>query len=786
MRNDRPTPIDVIQALEKESGVDREQKNHDEEARVREIERVFTNWTRCYDDLRNAAMGTLDLGRHLHTSYFSLTLEQMNLLTKSKDSGELIMRFKESTHECLRTIGSLENIHYGMSKILQALGRNSDIADKTDMPLGKILTLTKLWKDCVVDDALTSESIGEFGVWLQQNSDKATSMILLNVVNNNVCLYRYDEQAHRDVGLPEEIQKQLPESFFQNPTEFIENLPNVDRPFFTLKVSGLVDQPYDTTRVKQFGNFVFKRVDLQLVEKGNEEIKMAQEMQQQLANFGIDIKIPIYHGMVHDHGNVYLVEELVPNCVNLSERFGYDDVLIKLADKGIVVNPSNVLVQYQTEQMRAGEEIGFWMVDFENSPIALKEEQDYERRVVSTLAPEIERRPSADKTKARSERYDVQGITVEFAREILELIEEKHLSNQEVVLNGLEHLETFYLNSSDSIELLKKHIDVQGEHVVTVGASGDFAKIFLQKGAKSVDVFDISLPAIFYNELSMVALQELDFESYKDFINFWKMNENQDGEQAFKILSIFEVHIYAAVRGFLSEQARAYFDELIKKEKMFKKTGKVFSKFAQIREQRGRGPERNGTAITLIGDLIKDEAEYLDLQNKARATETNFSWVSVNAIAESIARSKGAVDFPAFDTNNRERLLPAQLSDNLSGTDTVYLSNIDYAPEQQVLLAKLFLQAGVKRVLLTVCGDRLGAMSYLRMIDADSNIIDVNPHGESGQNLLAKNGHNVRGLFRYDGKPVLPGEVIKYKGVDLHIVDYNDRVQFGMLVEIKK
>ena len=126
------------------------------------------------------------------------------------------------------------------------------------------------------------------------------------------------------------------------------------------------------------------------------------------------------------------------------------------------------------------------------------------------------------------------------------------------------------------------------------------------------------------------------------------------------------------------------------------------------------------------------------------------------------------------------------MSDNWSGTDTVYLSNIDYAPEQQVLLAKLFLQAGVKRVLLTVCGDRLGAMSYLRMIDADSNIIDVNPHGESGQNLLAKNGHNVRGLFRYDGKPVLPGEVIKYKGVDLHIVDYNDRVQFGMLVEIKK
>ena len=96
-----------------------------------------------------------------------------------------------------------------------------------------------------------------------------------------------------------------------------------------------------------------------------------------------------------------------------------------------------------------------------------------------------------------------------------------------------------------------ENIDVSDEHVITVGGSGDFAKIFLEKGATKVDIFDLSLPAVFSNELSITALQELDFQSCKDFVNFWQMKREKDGRQhRANDLAIFDERIYGALKPF--------------------------------------------------------------------------------------------------------------------------------------------------------------------------------------------------------------------------------------------
>lgn len=309
-----------------------------------------------------------------------------------------------------------------------------------------------------------------------------------------------------------------------------------------------------------------------------------------------------------------------------------------------------------------------------------------------------EREPDESAVEERSHQYAEQGITTKIAHDIVGIINEEHKGGHFILSKTDDHFYTFYLNASDPLSLLEKHINVEGEHVLTVGSNGDFAKILIEKGAKQVDVFDISLPGVFYNELGLVALQELDFEMYRMCMNGWK---NQNPWEPYS-RSMFHEALYHVLRGFLSEQARVYFDTLITCPELF---AERFFDFGQRREHqlpRKMTTSESAQYVTVIGDIIKDEEEYKKLQRKARETPVSFSWASANAMVKNIAQANGTHDEFINDVLKSEKLFSPEYTERFSQIDTVYLSNVAYEPEKQIVLAKHFLKAGVARVIMTM------------------------------------------------------------------------------------
>ncbi|MBN2087760.1 DUF3419 family protein [Candidatus Peregrinibacteria bacterium] len=209
--------------------------------------------------------------------------------------------------------------------------------------------------------------------------------------------------------------------------------------------------------------------------------------------------------------------------------------------------------------------------------------------------------------------------------------------------------DVLYYNSSDPVNILNNEIgDIRGQSVLSIAGSGEFAQVFMNNGASKVNIIDISSHGIFYNELKLIALRNLDF------INYRALFSSQDG--------LFNKDIYQVISYLLSPQAKVYFDTLIAPENNLLFNGGLIAK---------RRESRDGQYFEFMKDVIDDNEAYELLQTKVRTTDVNFK------IADILDQSK-----------------------EKEPNDIVYLSNIPELQFNYTMLAD-FIKSGSKRVLYT-------------------------------------------------------------------------------------
>lgn len=223
---------------------------------------------------------------------------------------------------------------------------------------------------------------------------------------------------------------------------------------------------------------------------------------------------------------------------------------------------------------------------------------------------------------------------------------------------GSEHGDSFYLNSSDPLRTMESQLDVHGSSVLSVVGSGDFLPMWLGKGARDVELFDVSSFAILWNELKYAGLQRLSFEEFGPMFMGWKNISPQREYPPF-----FDLEIYEKLRPGLTPQARWLFDEL--------RTPKYHSLLTQHQGWGGFARERR-KGQSYIGTVV-DAKQYPDLQALARERTFKVRKADIYAMADSDHR------FP----------------------EVVYLSNIGYQPAATVELAEKLLARGATRVLAT-------------------------------------------------------------------------------------
>lgn len=247
----------------------------EEEEKIRCIDQHFEEWTGQFLDLFIEHSD----GFHL-PGFFDLDRERKEELHKA------------FPQDLIRTFADLE---YFLSKALLFLGKN--IGDKYDC--GAML-----------------ETFFRFIDWnlCRNPSIHVWSQHLLELFNGKPVFYRTGKQAFREIQLDEGARLELPESFFEDPTRFIEGLDLIerDKSEFGSSKADLLSSPYDYTRVKRFGNLVFKRVDLAKVGYGTEEIDKAKEIAGLLQGLA-DPRVTVqkFLGHIYDQGNIYLVSEFI-------------------------------------------------------------------------------------------------------------------------------------------------------------------------------------------------------------------------------------------------------------------------------------------------------------------------------------------------------------------------------------------------------------------------------------------------------------------------------------------
>lgn len=266
--------------------------------------------------------------------------------------------------------------------------------------------------------------------------------------------------------------------------------------------------------------------------------------------------------------------------------------------------------------------------------------------------------------------HAADAVTLDSVRSTLAKIrgveEEAHENGTGWLGRGAMHEAAFYLNSSDPLTLLHENAAVEGQHVMTVAGSGDFAQTFLANGAKELTIFDASLPAVLFNELKLVGLRRLDFDGYRAMFDTWKAGGSGG--------PIFDVASYQRVRDGLSGPAREYFDTLVREENQdlmhhdASKRDRAFNGFSRSRQTAKKA------FTSFIGDVITTEGAYAELQGRARNAEVSIRLMNAEVLATHAVSAKA---------------------------DTAYLSNIGYRPEITAAIAGDFLKAGVERVIFT-------------------------------------------------------------------------------------
>jgi S-adenosylmethionine:diacylglycerol 3-amino-3-carboxypropyl transferase len=267
--------------------------------------------------------------------------------------------------------------------------------------------------------------------------------------------------------------------------------------------------------------------------------------------------------------------------------------------------------------------------------------------------------------------------------------------------------DVLYLNSSDPLSALHEGLDdLSGCSVLSVAGSGEFAEVFLSKGASVVDSFDISSPTLFFSELRLAALRNCNYDEYRALF------AKED--------TLFDSDIYKILKNYLSPEAQAYFDELTKAE-----NAKLFKKDVIGR----RVPTAYGHIPSFIGDIISDKSVYEELQKKARAAQVNFHSEDV----ETLATKK-------------------------NDSDITYLSNIPEITLNYGLIST-FLRNGSKRVIFSLPAKEKGGKIEL-VSDEGTFLLNV---GENFRMAGMK-----AGLLGYD-KNIPFGALVEFRADNLHL-----------------
>ncbi len=279
---------------------------------------------------------------------------------------------------------------------------------------------------------------------------------------------------------------------------------------------------------------------------------------------------------------------------------------------------------------------------------------------------------TADRSARQAELYRSCGITVEGVRKIvrerMDKVEGKRGEKYWYV--GWEDKEAVYTGSSDSLVKLWETADVGNKRVLTVGGSGEFSQIFIDKQAEAVDILDVSMAGCFFNELKLVAAKELSYEQYIAMFNVVPaVLDGKDWWEADYLPPMFDVNFYTLVREFLTPQARTYFDLVIGEDhtELFvpDKNDAFSSSGGPVRYRRSHGIDDFKQSVP----FLKNQEQYEHLQTQLRNTTSSIFHGDIT--------DPHSVSFGQYDY--------------------VYMSNVGYG-RPTLDIAKSIVHRGAKRV----------------------------------------------------------------------------------------
>ena len=366
-------------------------------------------------------------------------------------------------------------------------------------------------------------------------------------------------------------------------------------------------------------------------------------------------------------------------------------------------------------------------------------------------------------------RFQVEGFYS--ARKITNDSIQKWLTELKANLgtNHVRHEESFYITSSDSLESLYKIEGLKDERVLTVAGSGEFAQIFVDRGARQVDIVDYSLPACFFAELKVAAASNLSLEEYlKMFGTLDSLSQRgRQHERSAENIPIFDRETYKhSLRSILSEQARTFFDFILASGNEDIATVQVvhgdivssdkhWSGFLRFRENEA------GKYESLSGRLpfLEDAAAYAEFQEKMRQANITIRWS----------------DLVHDGINGKEH-------------DYVYLSNATYG--EQIKEGVKILKGGTQRVGFSAQPySDLHAHSSSKKIDRSGNIYEA--WKEVPDDVFVRPVQLYEDVGSETSEEILPGKTIKYswkgqKGVIVRVVAVDPAYNYGYLLEIRR
>lgn len=356
-----------------------------------------------------------------------------------------------------------------------------------------------------------------------------------------------------------------------------------------------------------------------------------------------------------------------------------------------------------------------------------------------------------------TDAFERDGVTIELAREKAALYRELHhvadiydhaeqrrradLARSLWGEDSTEgHPDVFYLNTSDGIETLYSQCDVAGKRVLTIGGSGDAWQVFLLKGALEIQVYDISLPGVLWNDIKDTALRTLTFKHYQQIFSLEGWDEARSGKLWLNL------PLYKYLRSHISPQAKTFFDTLCNFPKgdslVLAHPNKQFCRYRGYGEQKENGSTMVGYLQT-VGTIVKDEESYNSLQTRAQETPINI----------------------------RRRDIATYLQEE-NVPEVIFLSNIYYDEFETVKLALKFFEIGSQRVIMTMVPN---VIVTLKNTDGSLTMYPM----ES-----AKGKKNEYGEKDFLDVPV--GTAIYLDGIKTRFLGCDPRVSCSVMLELRR